>query len=84
MIARYKRGVGEIDEAPPVAEEASRFQGSAPIGGHDSARESGGTTVGNSRPLRSSIGEWCVGVGLPDDPNRAYTAPLVKPVIASQ
>ena len=30
------------------------------------------------RPLRSSVGEWCVGVGLLDDPNRAYTAPLVK------
>ena len=44
--------VGEIGEAPPVAEEASRFRGSAPIGGHDSARESVGTAVGNRRPLR--------------------------------
>ena len=85
MIVRYKRGVGEIGEAPPVAEEASRFRGSAPIGGHDSARESGGTTVGNRRPLRSSIGEWCVGVGLPDDPIRIPTELLVKNrVIASQ
>ena len=47
-----RRGVGEIGEAPPVAEEASRFRGSAPIGGHDSGRESVGTTVGNRRPLR--------------------------------
>ena len=47
-----KRGVGEISEAPPVAEEASRFRGSAPIGGHNSGRESVGTTVGNRRPLR--------------------------------
>ena len=46
------RGVGEIGEAPPVAEEASRFRGSAPIGGHNSGWESGGTTVGNRRPLR--------------------------------
>ena len=46
-----KRGVGEIGEAPPVAEEASRFRGSAPIGGHNSGRESVGTTVGNRRPL---------------------------------
>ena len=35
----------EIGEAPPVAEEARRFRGSAPIGGHDSGRESAGTTV---------------------------------------
>ena len=44
------RGVGEIGEAPPVAGEANRFRGSAPIGGHDSGRESAGTTVGNRRP----------------------------------
>ena len=47
-----KRGVGEIGEALPVADEASRFRGSAPIGGHDSGRESVGTTVGNRRPLQ--------------------------------
>ena len=47
------RAVGEIGEALPVAEEASRFRGSAPIGGHDSDRESVGTTVGNRRPLRT-------------------------------
>ena len=46
------RAVGEIGEALPVAEEASRFRGSAPIGGHDSDRKSVGTTVGNRRPLR--------------------------------
>ncbi len=45
-----KRAVGEIGEALPVAEEARRFRGSAPIGGHDSGRESVGTTVGNRRP----------------------------------
>ena len=43
---------GEIAEAPPVAEKARRFRGSAPIGGHDSGRESVGTTVGNRRPLQ--------------------------------
>ena len=42
---------GEIGEAPPVADEASRFRGSAPIGGHDSARQSVGTTVGKRAPL---------------------------------
>ena len=47
------RAVGEIGEALPVAEDASRFRGSAPIGGHDSDRESVGTTVGNRRPLRA-------------------------------
>ena len=50
-----KRGVEEIGEAPPVADEARRFRGSAPIGGHDSGRESAGTTVGSRRPLR---GAW--------------------------
>ena len=47
-----RRAVGEIGEALPVADEASRFRGSAPIGGHDSDRKSVGTTVGNRRPLR--------------------------------
>ena len=41
---------GEIGEAPPVADEASRFRGSAPIDGHDSARQSVGTTVGKRAP----------------------------------
>ena len=52
---RYKgrgRTGGEIGEAPPVADAARRFRGSAPIGGRDSGRESVGTTVGNHRPLR--------------------------------
>ena len=49
------RAVGEIGKALPVADEASRFRGSAPIGGHDSDRESVGTTVGNRRPLRKGI-----------------------------
>ena len=43
--------VGEkIGEAPPAADEASRFRGSAPIGGRDSDRESAGTTVGKRAP----------------------------------
>jgi len=46
---------GEIGEAPPVADEASRFRGSAPIGGYDSARQSVGTTVGKrAPPLRTT------------------------------
>ena len=52
LEVRRMRGVGEIGEAPPVAGEANRFRGSAPIGGHDSGRESAGTTVGNRRLLR--------------------------------
>ena len=35
----------EIGEAPPVADAARRFRGSAPIGRHDRAGESDGTTV---------------------------------------
>ena len=54
LEVRRMRGVGEIGEAPPVAGEANRFRGSAPIGGHDSGRESAGTTVGNRRPLRGT------------------------------
>ena len=46
---------GEIGEAPPVADEASRFRGSAPIGGHDSARQSVGTTVGKRAPPQRTI-----------------------------
>ena len=46
---------GEIGEAPPVADEASRFRGSAPIGGHDSARQSVGTTVGKRAPPLRTI-----------------------------
>ena len=42
--------VGESAEALPVADEARRFRGSAPIGGRASARESAGATVGK-RPL---------------------------------
>ncbi len=50
---------GEIGEALPVAEEASRFRGSAPIGGHNSDRESVGTTVGKrTPPLRTA--RWLV------------------------
>ena len=52
MRGKAGRAVREIGEALPVADEASRFRGSAPIGGHDSGRESVGTTVGNRRPLR--------------------------------
>ena len=35
----------EIAEAPPVADAARRFRGSAPIGGHDSGCRLDGTTV---------------------------------------
>jgi hypothetical protein len=41
---RFTR-VEEIAEAPPVAEEARRFRGSAPSVDRDSGRETAGTTV---------------------------------------
>ena len=57
---RYKgrgRTGGEIGEAPPVADAARRFRGSAPIGGHNGGRESVGTTVGKrTPPLRRVTG----------------------------
>ena len=49
---RCGRVVGEIGEAPPVAEEASRFRGSAPSPIPDSGRGAVGTTVSNRTPLR--------------------------------
>ena len=46
---------GEIGEAPPAADAARRFRGSAPIGGRDSGRQSVGTTVGKrTPPLRTA------------------------------
>ena len=70
---------GEIAEAPPVAEEARRFRGSAPIGGHDSGRESVGTTVGSRRPLRSSIDRRCVGATLAVARPMTTAPPCKKP-----
>ena len=57
------RAVGEIGEALPVAEEASRFRGSAPIGGHDSGRQSVGATVGKRTPPLRSVAWSAVGCG---------------------
>ena len=52
----------EIGEAPPVADEASRFRGSAPIGGHCRSRQSAGTTVGKRTPAHShNIGVFATG-----------------------
>ena len=48
--AEQNRVGGEIGEAPPAADEANRFRGSAPIGGCDSGRESAGTTGGQENP----------------------------------
>ena len=58
-----KRAVGEIGEALPVAEEARRFRGSAPIGGHDSGRESVSTTVGKRTPPLRSVAWSAAGCG---------------------
>ena len=48
----FGAGDEEIADAPPVAEEARRFRGNAPIGGHDSGRESAGMTVSTSLAAR--------------------------------
>lgn len=37
--------MGEVNEAPPVAEEASEFQGSAPFAAGEGKRETAGATV---------------------------------------
>ena len=70
---------GEIGEALPVADEASRFRGSAPIGGHDSGRESVGTTVGKrTPPLRIIWGLYRCGgmLGSGYGPDRVKMAPF--------
>ena len=52
---------GEIGEAPPVADAARRFRGSAPIGGHNSGRESVGTMVGKRTPPLRRVTRGAVG-----------------------
>ena len=66
---------GEIAEAPPVAEEASRFRGSAPIGGHDSDRESVGTTVGKRAPPLRTTRYAFVGADAYIGPNQVFPHP---------
>ena len=39
------RSAGEIAEAPPVADEARRFRGSAPVGWHDGGQETEAPTA---------------------------------------
>ena len=52
--SRLARRWAGIAEAPPVADEARRFRGSAPAGGHDNASQPAGTTVGrNRKPLQA-------------------------------
>ena len=70
---RYKgrgRTGGEIGEAPPVADAARRFRGSAPIGGRDSGRESVGTTVGKRIPPLRKRNKECGEAG--DHKGRPY------------
>ena len=69
---RYKgrgRTGGEIGEAPPVADAARRFRGSAPIGGRDSGRESVGTTVGKRTP---PLRKGCIGCGERPAPTEGF------------
>ena len=49
------------NRAPPVADAARRFRGSAPIGGHNSGRESAGTTVGKRTPPLRRVTRGAVG-----------------------
>ena len=63
-----------------MAEEASRFRGSAPIGGYDSARQSVGTTAGKKAPPLRTTRYASVGADAYIGP--PYRAPCKKPVIA--
>ena len=66
---------GEIGEAPPVADEASRFRGSAPIGGHNSARQSVGTTVGKRAPPLRTVRYTSVGADASVRPPTTHRTP---------
>ena len=46
---RPARRCARIAEAPPAADKARRFRGSAPVDGHDSACQPAGTTVCKNR-----------------------------------
>ena len=71
------RAGGEIGEAPPVADAARRFRGSAPIGGHNSGRESAGTTVGKrTPPLRKRYMRCSADKGRPGGPPLRFLYPL--------
>ena len=48
------RPIGESGAAPPVADAASRFQGSAPFGGHECGRRTAGATRAR-RPCRKKL-----------------------------
>ena len=47
-VAFFGAGDGESGAAPPVADAASRFQGSAPFGGHECGRQTAGATRARS------------------------------------
>ena len=79
--SRLARRWAGIAEAPPVADEARRFRGSAPAVGRDSGRESAGTTVGRHgpRPTECLTIEYPVGLGPCALPRRNGTIPGTPP-----
>ena len=60
---QWQKKRGDFEEVPRLA-------------GTDSACQSAGTTVGNRRPLRSSIGKRCVGAGFYSARGRPQGSPL--------
>ena len=72
----FFRGAGdeEIGEAPPVAEKASRFRGSDPIGGPKRGRESADTTVSSrvKRKKRTANRRLAVLFGAGDEARTRY------------
>ena len=74
-------GDEESAEAPPAADEARRFRGSAPAVGRDSGRESAGTTVGRHgpRPTECLTIECLVGQGPCALPRRNGMVPRTPP-----
>ena len=60
---QWQKKRGDFEEVPRLA-------------GTDSACQSAGTTVGNHRPLRSSIGKRCVGAGFYPARGRPQGSPL--------
>ena len=69
----FGAGDGESGAAPPAADAASRFQGSAPFGGHECGRRTAGATRAQPRSTRKkSPPDWVVIFGAGDEARTRY------------
>ncbi len=72
-LVLFGAGDGESGAAPPAADAASRFQGSAPFGGHECGRRTAGATRAQPRSTRKkSPPDWVVIFGAGDEARTRY------------